>query len=243
MSNNALVVADVEGLKSLVNLGMVGEANKKMLDLAERHGEGALREVIITQPASALAPMISLGDGNDQATVLWYVTPLQYVQSCLIAIHEESKLHESSEDAEFNYYLQKKVLELLNQVILSEMSYDRKFEILSYMASDDGGRALFLLGLAGIEEDTLDTYAVTESLIPDITGLDKTNIAQDNIPAFFASELSVFGLSDVMHDCTKLLSQENAWSIRGIVGEISNMVEEMTSQKTTRKRANLFVVR
>jgi hypothetical protein len=209
----------IEGVNSLVLHGSINQANETLLELAEEYGDEALGQAIRNQPISAIAPMISLGNGNDIPVVLGFLEPKQWAKSFLIAV---SDFHEQL-DACWNYDFQQHIINLLNQVLYADIEDEDKTAYLDKLFEIEAGHLAILALLVSCQENGHE---------PDSP--------RENNPYTVLETISSFGFSAQIEELWLGISRVN---LHGLFKAIVSAVEELTGQKPDYAERNIFASR
>jgi hypothetical protein len=220
-----MVVRELDGIKSLASIGNFNQANNQLIEAAEKFGDEAVSDVIMSQPASAFAPMIANGDGNDIPVVLGFMSPLQWVQTILMAIFNMGR----GEGENWEYKTQQAIIDLINQVLHSDFDDFKKREFLDELFAHDGGN----LVLAAI---ICNAYELGH----------EPQYERENNPFTIEEKLKELGYGDRIkevreHFAMVLEATEVPVKLEAIISEISDIVREMTGQsEKSGVRKNIF---
>ncbi len=211
-----------------LDLAKAGEgagANKAFISILESYGEETVRELLMTQPASAVAEMLKDGDANDPSAILAYTTHENGLKALVLALQSFHSNHKTADEE----VMQFKGMEQVNQILCNDLlSLEEKRDYINYFVGCDHGKLLLLLAMSGIE------HQLAYEDIP--INFDVTNSAKVDDPCFIANELISLGFADFVCWAHNLFSKENAPSIEDMFYDLINIALEMAGANKSSRR-------
>ncbi|MEI7497922.1 MAG: hypothetical protein WCK11_01405 [Candidatus Falkowbacteria bacterium] len=198
-------------VKSLVASGLLVDAEKALLMMAEEYGEAAVRDLATREPAQTFASLIGASNGNDVPAMAFYMPPEKYVEASLLAMSQYF-LEPGRSERE----VMLRARDIFSGVVFGYLPEERKEELLRAFAADDGGLLILLLAAYDCQDDEQNHEYADLPLI------------RDDNPFAVMAALKHYHLYDAIISIEAVLFQELVPTITAIAHEIVHVVEELT---------------